>query len=36
MIDVVEITINEFKENIYDKYIKLLNFLPDTGRIGEA
>jgi hypothetical protein len=23
MIDVVEITINEFKENIYDKYIKL-------------
>ena len=23
MIDVVGITINEFKENIYDKYIKL-------------
>lgn len=23
MIDIVEITINEFKENIYDKYIKL-------------
>lgn len=23
MIDIIEITINEFKKNIYDKYIKL-------------